>query len=90
MIENQQQQQVPVDEIIIRLIEFNQSNLDRFVSLLERIESHLIEGDPNLQGQVEEILRQIIQIAQDSIEAILSLQEQLQTAIIESFFPAQD
>lgn len=90
MAEKQQQQQVPVDEIIIKLIEFNQSNLDRFVILLERIESHLIEGSPNLQGEVEELLRLIIQIAQNAIEAILSLQEQLQTAIIESYFPAQD
>ncbi|MBB3060135.1 MULTISPECIES: hypothetical protein [Microbulbifer] len=83
--------EVSVSDTIDALINFNSSMLDRFVSLMEKIENDLITaGSGQLQGEVEELLRSILQTADKAIETLLSFQENLQTRFIESYFPAQD
>jgi hypothetical protein len=83
--------QVSVNEMILALINFNTTMLNRFIDLLAKIEADLIGLTNNqLQGEIEELLRLILASTDKSIETLLSLQQQLQTRIIESYFPAQD
>jgi hypothetical protein len=83
--------QVSVNEMILALINFNATMLNRFIDLLAKIEADLIGLTNNqLQGEIEELLRLILASTDKSIETLLSLQQQLQTRIIESYFPAQD
>jgi hypothetical protein len=77
--------------MILALINFNATMLNRFIDLLAKIEADLIGLTNNqLQGEIEELLRLILASTDKSIETLLSLQQQLQTRIIESYFPAQD
>lgn len=83
--------EVSISDTLDAFINFNSSMLDRFIGLLEKIETDLIANPPEqLQGEVEEILRTILQSADKAIETLISFQEYLQTRFVESYFPAQD
>ncbi len=83
--------QVSISAIIDTLIDFNQTTIDRLVSLMESIKSDVTGAAPDaLQGESEEILRIILEGVAKTIETVMSLQEELQTRIVESYFPAQD
>ena len=83
--------QIMINEIIQALIDFNTTMLERFISLLEQIESDLTTTENvQLQGEIEELLRIILQISDKAIGTLLTFQQELQVNIIESFFPAQD
>jgi len=83
--------QILINEIIQALIDFNTTMLERFISLLEQIESDLTTTENvQLQGEIEELLRLILQISDKAIGTLLTFQQELQVNIIESFFPAQD
>jgi hypothetical protein len=84
-------EQIPINDIIQDLIDFNTTMIERFVSLLEQIESDLTTtGNVQLQGEIEELLRVIMQTADKAIGTLLTFQQELQASIIESYFPAQD
>lgn len=79
-----------LQQLIQSLIDVKRTLIERFITLLEAVETHLAAPDrPSLQGETEEILRLIIQGAQKSIEALIAQLETLQTEIIDSFFPTQ-
>jgi hypothetical protein len=88
---NSTPEQILINEIIQALIDFNTTMLERFISLLEQIESDLTTTENvQLQGEIEELLRIILQISDKAIGTLLTFQQELQVNIIESFFPAQD
>jgi hypothetical protein len=88
---NSTPEQIQINEIIQALIDFNTTMLERFISLLEQIESDLTTTENvQLQGEIEELLRVIIQICDKAITTLLAFQQELQASIIESYFPAQD
>jgi hypothetical protein len=88
---NSTPEQIQINEIIQALIDFNTTMLERFISLLEQIESDLTTTENvQLQGEIEELLRIILQISDKAIGTLLTFQQELQVNIIESFFPAQD
>jgi hypothetical protein len=88
---NSTPEQIQINEIIQALIDFNTTMLERFISLLEQIESDLTTTENvQLQGEIEELLRLIMQSADKAITTLLAFQQELQASIIESYFPAQD
>lgn len=88
---NSTPEQIPLNEIIQALIGFTTSMLDRFTSLLEKLETDLTTMDSiQLQGEMEELLRMIIQTSDKAIAKLLELQQELQASFIESYFLAQD
>ena len=83
--------EINLDELINTLIDVNKSMLDRFVGLVEKLQSNLFDATTagQLQGETEELLRTILATSSNSIGSVLTLQQQLQLNIVESFFPVQ-
>lgn len=84
-------EQISLDELVGKLIEYNKSLLDRMVLLMKKVKNDIINtSDAGLQGEAEELLRTILDGIVNTIESLLAIQEQLQASSVESFFPAQD
>lgn len=81
---------VSLKDLVDLLVQTNKSLLGRFITLVETLESDLINATSSgqLQGETEELLRIIISNSGNSISALLTMQQNLQLQIVERFFPA--
>lgn len=80
---------VSLSALVDLLVSTNKTLLGRFITLVEQIESDLINAatSSTLQGETEELLRILISRAGTSIGTMLTMQSNLQLQIVERFFP---